>query len=110
MSHSRELGYAIQKRTAGNQGLEQRLLESLHITREELQRLYAGRLFLTGSQLRQAASVCGVEPHELTEACREDYDRNVVRYMTAFQNRENREKILDLIDAYIDAREALEEH
>ena len=29
--------------------------------------------------------------------------------MTAFQKRENREKILDLIDAYIDAREALEE-
>lgn len=109
MSHTRELGFAIHERVAGSQEREQQVRETLHITPHELEKLYAGRLFLTGSDLRKVASVCGAEPRELTGASRERYDKNVVRYMTAFQKRENREKILDLIDAYIDAREALEE-
>lgn len=109
MSHARELGFAIRQRVEGNREREQQIQETLHITPYELEKLYAGRLFLTGSDIRKAASVCGVEPRDLMEADREAYDRNVVRYMTAFQERENREKILDLIDAYIDAREALEE-
>ena len=109
MSHARELGFAIHERVAGSQEREQQIRETLHITPHELEKLYSGRLFLTGADLRKVASVCGVEARELTGASRERYDKTVVRYMTAFQKRENREKILDLIDAYIDAREALEE-
>lgn len=109
MSHARELGFAIHQRAAGNQERERQIREALDITPHELEKLYAGRLFLTGSDLRRVATICGAEPRELTEASREEYDENVVRYMTVSQKRENREKILDLIDAYIDAREALEE-
>lgn len=108
MTHTRELGFAIRQRTASHPEREQQIQETLHITHQELQRLYAGRLFLTGSDLREVASICDVKPRELMQASQEEYDKNVVRYMTDFQDRENREKILDLIDAYIDAREALE--
>ena len=108
MTHTRELGFAIRERAAGDPERERQIQEALHLTPQELQRLYAGRLFLTGSDLREVASICNAEPRELTRASREDYNERCVRYMTAFQNPENREKILDLIDAYIDAREALE--
>ena len=108
MTHTRELGFAIRQRTDGHPEWEQQIQKMLHITPQELQKLYAGRMFLTGSDLREVALICDVKPRELIQVNQEEYDKNVVRYMTDFQNRENREKILDLIDAYIDVREALE--
>ena len=70
MSHARELGFAIHERVAGSQEREQQVRETLHITPHELEKLYAGRLFLTGSDLRKVASVCGAEPRSQPGAVR----------------------------------------
>ena len=79
------------------------------ITHQELQKLYEGRLFLTGTDLQKVSKVCDVELNTLLELDRVAYQEKVVHCMTAFQNSENREMVLNLIDAYIDAREALED-
>ena len=109
MSHTRELGFAVQQLASRDQKTEEVLRSALGLTPQELRKFYAGRLFLTGADLRKAAEVCGVAPRALLNADREEYDARVVHCMSEFRNRENREMILDLIDAYIDAREALRE-
>lgn len=104
---AREIGFSIRRLAEGNQETEQRLMDALGLTLFGLQKLYAGRVSLTEADLQKAADACGVELQGLSDVDREAYDKEVVHCMSPFQNRENREMILDLIFDYIDAREAL---
>lgn len=104
MSYAREIGFAIQQASKYH---KEELCNTLGITPQELKKLYRGRLFLTGSELEKVAEVCGVSAESLVEAEPAQYDAQVVDCMSDFDDRENREMILDLIDAYIDAKEAL---
>ena len=106
MSRIRELGFTICERVSHDPKVEQPLRDSLGITQQEMKKLYDGRLFLTGADLRKISEVCGSEL--LQNMDQSAYNERVVHCMTAFKNPADREKILDLIDAYIDAREALE--
>lgn len=106
MSFAREIGFAVQ-RASTDHGVKDRLCEELGLTPQELKKLYKGRLFLTGTDLDKLVVLCGVQPETLVDADPTEYDAQVVHCMTEFKNRENREMILDLIDAYIDAKEAL---
>lgn len=106
MSYAREIGFAI-KQASEDQETREKLCEGLGISKQELERLYAGRSFLTGVDLDMAAGICGIPAEVLVGAVPVGYDSRVVDCMTAFKNRENREEILDLIDTYIDAKEAL---
>lgn len=106
MSFVRKIGFAIQQ-ASGDQETSARLCAELGISKQELQKLYKGRLFLTGADLDKVAEVCGISVEALMDTDSTDYDAQVVHCMTKFQNCENREMILDLIDAYIDAKEAL---
>lgn len=110
MSHMRELGAALKAKTSEDQKLEERLQAELGLTELELQQLFAGRLLLTGRQLCGAAAVCGVAPAALLHSARACYPHEAekqVHCMTPFSDPKNREEMLDMIDAYIDAREAL---
>lgn len=106
MSYTREMGFAIQQASKAH-GVEDRLSETLAITSQEVQKLFKGRLFLTGSDLEKVSALCGVSAESLVNPDLIDYDAQVVHCMTEFKDRKNREMILDLIDAYIDAKEAL---
>ncbi len=106
----RELGTMLYARTAGEPAQRERLRRALGLTPAELERLYAGRLFLTGDQLQAAAQVCDTRPVDLLVQARQGYAGGIerrVHCMTPFSDPRDREQILDLIDAYIDAREAL---
>lgn len=104
MSYAREIGFAIQKASKHH---EEKICNVLGITPQELKKLYKGRLFVTGADLEKIAEVCGVSMDSLVRADSTEYDAQVVDCMSDFNDRENREMILDLIDAYIDAKEAL---
>lgn len=106
MSYAREIGFAI-RQASKSEETQRKLREELGLTRQELAKLYAGRLFLTGPALSKAARICQVPADSLVNADVTAYDAKVVHCMSEFKDRENREMILDLIDAYIDAKEAL---
>ncbi len=91
MSFAQKLGFAIQQAAKAHES-EQQICKALCLSPHELQKLYRGRLFLTGEDLDKVAELCGVPSEILVNANLAD---------------ENREMILDLIDAYIDAKEAL---
>lgn len=110
MSHMRELGITLRSKTSGDQKFAEKLQANLELTPLELQRLFAGRLLLSGEQLLKTAAVCETEPMTLLRDAHKNYQSEMekrVHCMTPFSNPQNREDVLDLIDAYIDAREAL---
>lgn len=107
MSYAREIGFAIRQASTNH---EEALCSALGITQQELKKLYRGRLFLTGSDLEKVAEVCGVSAESLVEVDSAAYDAQVVDCMSGFDDRESREKILNLIDDYIDAKEMLDRY
>ena len=106
MSYARETGFAIQQ-ASENQEVRDALCHKLGISKQELAKLFAGRLFLTGADLDTVAEICGASARDLVNPDPTLYDARVVDCMTPFSCRENREMVLDLINAYIDAKEAL---
>lgn len=105
MSYAREIGFAVQQASKDH---ENEIISTLGITQHELKKLYKGRLLLTGADLKKIATVCNVALENLVNVDATQYDAQAVHCMSDFDNRENRETILDLIDAYIDAKEALD--
>ncbi|MCC8121104.1 MAG: hypothetical protein LIO42_03790 [Oscillospiraceae bacterium] len=102
MSYARELGFAIQQ-ISKQPETQQEICTALHISAHELGKLYAGRLFLTVSDLEKVADACSVSTDMLIEADPNEYNTHIGK----FTNLKNREIILGLIDAYIDAKEML---
>lgn len=107
MSYARELGYTIHQAVAGDFQKEHEIRSALNLSEFEAKRLYAGRLFLTSSDIKKVAGILNIPAKELVRIDTANYDKNVVHCMSDFNDRNNREKILDLINAYIDVREAL---
>ena len=107
MSYARELGYTIHQAIAGDAHKENEIRSALGLSEHETQRLYSGRLFLNSADIRRVASILNIPVMNLVDLDTSEYDKNVVHCMTPFKDRNNREKILDLINAYIDIKEAL---
>lgn len=109
MSYARELGYTIHQAVAGDAHKENEIRSALGLGEHEAQRLYSGRLFLTSSDIRKIASILNIPAMTLVNLDTSEYDKNVVHCMTPFKDRNNREMILNLINSYIDIKEALED-
>lgn len=110
MSYMRQIGYLV--REALNEHPEKKplLLHELNISELDLQKLCVGRLFLSLKEQSVITHVLGISMEDMLSedtARRKGLYQNVVHCMTPFSNRENLDQILDLFDAYIDAKEAL---
>lgn len=91
MSRVREIGAAVYRLAVRDPEIGRQLQDTLGFTDHEMKKLYDGRLFLTGADLQKVCAVCGNE-----------------LFQSADRDDGSRETILNLIDAYIDAKEALE--
>ena len=91
MARVREIGAAVSRLVAADPEIGRRLRDALGFSEHEMKKLYDGRLFLTGADLQKVCAVCGNE-----------------LFQSADRDDGSRETILNLIDAYIDAKEALD--
>lgn len=105
MSYMREVGFAIRQLTDACPKRERQIQNSLGLSDFEMQKLYAGRLFLTMADMRKISEVCSVSFAQLAKPDKNAYNNGIVHCMSEFTSNDNREKILDFIDAYIDAKE-----
>lgn len=105
MSYMREVGFTIKQLTNACPEREIRIRNSLGLSEFEMQKLYAGRLFLTMADMRKISEVCSVSFAQLANPDKKTYNNEIVHCMSEFTSNDNREKILDFIDAYIDAKE-----
>lgn len=73
-----------------------------------IKRFFKGRAFLTFPRLGVVADMFNVPLSNLIEGDEESYRKNVVNCNQEFDNDDNREIILDIIDDYIDLYEVVE--
>lgn len=71
-------------------------------TEHQVLMFYKGRSFLSFPQMSSLADVLGVSVDEMLRGNEEQYNATVVNCMGDFDDVRNREKILDIIDNYVD--------
>ena len=79
----------------------------LSCTENQVQAFYKGRSFPSFNQLSELSEVLGTTPSALLTGDEKIYNETVVHCMNAFDNPENRENILDIIDDYMDIYNAV---
>ena len=94
VSYARAVGKVIEQVSVGK---ETELQKVLSVTERELKKLYRGRLLLSSTDWVKVVEVCELTPDGFV---------NAISCQCEVQD-ESREFVLNLIDAYIDAREAL---
>jgi len=102
----RRFGNMIQKLAEDRSITNQQIAHALQIEEPEVCMLYKGKLYLSLEQIDALTSFLEVDLGTLLAGDSEYYEKNIVHCMTAFTDGENREMILDFIDAYLDIYEA----
>ena len=76
-------------------------------TKDQAAAVFDGRVFPSFPELNRMAELFGVPVSEILQGDEAFYGKNVVHCMGAFENPENREKILDIIDDYLVLMDAI---
>ena len=79
----------------------------LDFSNRETISFFKGRLMLTYEQLSELAKILHITVQDILHGDEEIYAASVVHCMNDFDDEANREKILDLIDDYMDVRDSL---
>lgn len=101
MKDLRMLGSMINKLSLDN-GLPIDELERVfRCSSEQVQALFEGRLFPSFEELQEFAQRVGTSVAMLLEGDEEYYNKTIVHCMGSFENNENREEVLDIIENYL---------
>ena len=87
--------------------LKNQLCMKLNFSSTDLNRLLFGRLSVTPVQLTTIAETLSVPVEELINYKNNDSYKNVVHCMSSFSTQEHCNEVLDIIDSYIDIKEAV---
>lgn len=107
MSYTRQVGYLVSQAMEREPKTRERFLSAMDMTPEELDRLCTGRLIPTLAEEDKLAEILGFPILAQSGQDTEAY-QSVVHCMTPFSDTRNLDTIMDFIDAYIDAKEALD--
>lgn len=107
MASLRNLGYKVHSLLVSNPKKRNALQKRLNFSRSDLKRLEFGRLSLTPSQIKTIAEIFSIDPKELINYKNSDSYKKVVYCRKPFSSQEHCDEILDIIDSYIDIREAI---
>lgn len=106
MNKIRSIGYTIDCLLDDNKELREPLKVKLNISENELKRICAGRLTLSPNALRTVSDTLNYPFKDLLMSSNTDLYQRRLNCRTSFSNRENCDKILDIIDSFIDIKEA----
>ena len=108
MKQARMLGSYVEELAKRNNVPLASLEEILNCDDHKLRRFFKGRTFASFSQMQAVANLLNVSILDLLEGDKESYKANIVHCNQNFDNDDNREKILDIINDYMDLYEAVE--
>lgn len=108
MQRARMLGNYIQELAEKKDVSISDLSALLDCEEHQVKSLLKGRSFATFQQLSALAERFGVSVTDLLDGDEVYYNRTVVHCMNHFQNPQNRETILDIIDDYMDILDAVD--
>ncbi len=107
MKKARMLGNYV-KRLADEKGLSVSELGGiLGFNNQHVNAFVKGRMLVSFEQMKALADAFSVSVGELLAGDEQHYNSTVVHCMNAFDNPDNREKILDIIDDYVDVLDAV---
>lgn len=107
MASLRDLGYKIMSLVNDNDSLKSELCSKLSFSSVDLNKLLFGRLSVTPVQLTTIANTLSVPVEELINYKNSDSYANAVHCMSSFSSQEHCNEVLDIIDSYIDIKEAV---
>lgn len=108
MSNLRNIGYKIFLLADKAENGKENLCKMLNFNDNDYTRLVTGRLSITPMQINKIAELFSVNPMEILEYKNNDAYSEMVHCMSNFKKLENCDEILDIIDTYIDFKEAYE--
>ena len=77
------------------------MAELLDFSISDVKRLFKGTILLSFPQMKVISSALGTSIDKLINGSDEIYRQSVVHCMNNFDNEDNREEILDIIETYI---------
>ncbi len=90
-----------------NSGISrEELAEKMNYTYRDMCRILEGKLMLTPKEIEKIASFFGKTKNELLN-CEADMIVPELQYMKEFDNTEHLDKILDLLDDYVELKEVM---
>ena len=107
MQESRMLGNYVSELAEKNNMSVSDLSKILDCSEKQVYSFIKGRSYASFKQLSGLAKTFNTTVGELLKGDKKTYDENVVHCMGPFNDTDNREKILDIIDDYIDIVDAL---
>ncbi len=107
MQEARKLGNYIEYLAAQQDIPVSKISEALECEENQVKRLFKGLAFASFDQISRLATLLGTTIENLLSGDNDQYNHSVVHCMNDFQNNKNREKILDLIDDYVDVFDAV---
>lgn len=108
MQKARMLGNCVEYLARKKEISTEKLCTVLQCDQTSLLSFLKGRYMASFSQLESLATALEVSVAQLLKGDAEHYEKSVVHCMNQFSDPENREKILDLIDDYLDVFNALQ--
>lgn len=80
----------------------QSLAEESGYSTKDIGKILDGRLFLSPKQIEEIAGILDLDINEMINCI----DVDSIEYVGEFTNEENKDKLLDYIDRYVDLKEA----
>ena len=102
MQQARMLGYRVQKIANSCNVSPLELSEVIGCNEVQMKSFFKGRAYISFEQLSLLADALNVNVTSLLIGDEEGYNSSVVHCMNGFDNPNNREIILDIIDEYMD--------
>ena len=107
MNKFRNIGYYIDSMLKGDVNKKSDYCSLLNFSSNDLNRLCDGRIILTPNQLEKTAFFFKKSVSDIISYVNLDSYSDQVHCRTKFSDSSNCDKILDIIDAYIDVKESV---
>ncbi len=108
MKAARMLGSFVENKIQEQSITSERLETILHMDEQQIMMFYEGRLFLSFPQIKALSDELGLSINALLQGNERQYNESVIHCMNDFENNDKREKILDMIDDYLDIYDAVQ--
>ncbi len=108
MQDFRQIGYRIKKYAKEKNVSDSTLSSIIGCSESKMESIYSGRFYLAFPQLEEIAKKLKVDTMSLLSGNEEEYSKTVVHCMNDFSDPNNRERVLDIIDEYLDVVDAIE--
>ena len=102
MSYLRGLGKMIKTRMSEQGKSIQLLAKESGYSIKDIGKIFDGRLFLSPKQIEEIAGILDLDINEMINCI----DVDSIEYVGEFTKEENKDKLLDYIDRYVDLKEA----